>query len=60
MTVTVSTEGGSHTAVCHYTVSDKASSTEEEEHGIEFGSVYWIAGGIVGILALFVVGRMFL
>ena len=60
VTVTVSTEGGSHTAVCHYTVSDKASSTEEEEHGIEFGSVYWIAGGIIGILALFVVGRMFL
>lgn len=60
VTVTVSTEGGSHTAVCHYTVSDKASSTEGEEHTIDFGSVYWIAGGIVGILALFVVGRMFL
>ena len=63
VTVTVTTENGPFTAVCHYTVADGQGDNggEEEKQGIAINdSVYWIAGGIVGILALFVVGRMFL
>lgn len=68
VTVSVVTEDGPFSAVCHYTVSAGQGGSEgsdesegDENEGIQLdGSVYWIAGGIVGILALFVVGRMFL
>lgn len=63
VTVTVTTEDGTYTAVCHYTVSDpgNGNSVEEEKKSFQIDStVFYVAGGIVGILALFVIGRMFL
>ena len=63
VTVTVTTEDGTYTAVCHYTVSDSGNgnSVEEEKKSFHVDStVFYVAGGIVGILALFVIGRMFL
>ena len=37
------------------------NSVEEEKKSFQIDStVFYVAGGIVGILALFVVGRMFL
>ena len=63
VTVTVTTEDGTFTAVCHYTATGEVieDDGQEEDTGFQFDStVFYIAGGIVGILALFVVGRMFL
>ena len=65
VTVSVTTENGPFTAVCHYTVSDAQGGSDESEGGegeviLFTNPVFLVAGGIAGILALFVVGRMFL
>ena len=63
VTVTVTTEDGQFSAVCHYTASGEIveDDHEEEKKGFQIDeTVYYVAGGIVGILALFIVGRMFL
>ena len=63
VTVTVTTEDGPFSAVCHYTATGETveDDREEESKGFQIdNTVLYVAGGIVGILALFVVGRMFL
>ena len=63
VTVTVTTEDGTFSAVCHYTATGETveDDREEESKGFQIdNTVLYVAGGIVGILALFVVGRMFL